>query len=130
MPSSIRPTRDSNPRIRAVPEEVTIDDWPLRDRPVSSSLAITLAVGASWLVIWATRFPPVGGIVGALLALTLWRTWLPLRYELSAEGVVQSAFGWRRRIAWGTIRHYQPCRAGVLLSSDGADSPASPLRGL
>jgi hypothetical protein len=130
MPSSIRPTRDSSPRIRVAPDEVTISDWPLRDRPLPSSLAVTLAAGASWLAVWATNNPAAGGAIAILLALTLWRTWLPVRYQLGGGGVVQSVLGWRRRIAWTAIRNYELHGDGVLLSPDAAVTSLSPLRGL
>jgi hypothetical protein len=78
MPSSIR-TPDDVQRTRRVPEEITIDDWALRDRPLGSSLTVTLAAGLSWLAIWATGVGAVGVVVGLLLAITLWRTLLPVR---------------------------------------------------
>ena len=130
MPSSIRPTRDGGSRIRASPEEVTIDDWPLRDRPLSSAVAFALAAAASWGAIWATGNPAVGAVVAIMLALTLWRTCLPVRYQLGTGGVVQSVLGWRRRIAWTSIRRYELHAEGALLSPDATATPLSPLRGL
>src|SRR5437016_558521 len=90
MPSSLRPPRDSNLTLRAAPDEVTIDDWGIRDRPLGSSLALTLAAGASWLAAWATDAPLVGLVVAVILAVVAWRTWLPVRYEIGATGVTQS----------------------------------------
>jgi hypothetical protein len=130
MASSIRPTRESSTRIRVAPEEVTIDDWPLRDRPLSSSLALTLAAGASWLAVWATGIPAAGAVMAGIFALTLWRTWLPVRYQLGSGGVVRSLLGWRRRIAWMSIRRHELRSDGVLLFPDGADTPLAPLRAL
>jgi hypothetical protein len=130
MASSIRPTRDSSLRLRTAPEEIAIDDWPLRDRPLPSSLAVTLAAGASWLAMWATHQPAIAITIAALLVLTLWRTLLPVRYELGPAGVVQSVLGWRRRIPWMAIDHFEPHADSVLLSPDAAVSALSPLRGL
>ena len=50
------------------------DDWAIRDRPLASSLALTLAAGASWLAGWATAAPAVGFIVASILAIVAWRT--------------------------------------------------------
>ena len=130
MPSSIRPARDGSSRIRHAPEEVLIDDWPLRDRPMASSLGLTLAAGLVWLAVWATRNVPVGAAIGAVLLVTLWRTWLPVHYELGSGGIVQSVLGWRRRIPWTAIRRYEPRSDGVLLFADATTVGFAPLRGL
>jgi hypothetical protein len=130
MPSSIRPTKDSTPRVRALPEELTIVDWPLRDQPVSASLALTLVAGATWLAVWATKSVVAGTFVAVVLAVTLWRTWLPVRYQLGSGGVVQSVLGWRRRIAWSAIRHYEVRTDGVVLSPDVAAPQLTSVRGL
>lgn len=130
MPSSIRPTRDSSLRIRIAPEEVTLRDWPLVDRPLGSLAAIGLAAGLSWLAGWAVGSWLVGVFVGALLALTLWRTWLPVSYELSGGGITQIVLRWRRRIAWTAIRRHEVRDGGVLLLPDADQTPLAPLRGL
>jgi hypothetical protein len=130
MPSSIRPPRDGSSRSRLAFAEVTIDDWPLRDRPLSSAFALALAAGASWLAVLATGSPRVGAIVAVMLSLTLWRTCLPVRYQLTSGGVVQSVLGWRRRIGWSSIHRYELHTEGALLSPDSAITSLSPLRGL
>lgn len=130
MPSSIRPTRDGALRSRLAPEELTIDDWPLRDRPLSSAVALGLAGGAIWLVVWTTGNRLAGAVIVVLLTLTLWRTCLPVRYQLGAGGVVQSTLGWRRRISWSSIRHYELHAAGALISPDSTSTSLSSLRGL
>jgi len=130
MPSSLRPMRDSSLRARAAPEQVTIDDWAIRDRPLSSSLALTLAVGAGWIAGWATEAPWAGVAVATVLVVVAWRTWLPVRYELGSSGVTQSVLGWRRRIPWAAIVQHEVRGSGVLLMPDAMKTPLSPLRGL
>jgi hypothetical protein len=130
MPSSAHPARESSLRIRVAPEEVTIHDWPLRDRPLGSLLALTLGAAASWLVGWKTGQPTAGGLAAAVLAATLWRTWLPVRYELGGSGIVQTIFGWRRRISWIAIQRCEVKHDGVLLLPDATATPLSPVRGL
>lgn len=129
MPSSIRPTRDSQVRLRAAPEEVTISDWGLRDRPLATWVAMTVAALASWLGAWATRSATAGAVVAIVLAISLWRTWLPVRYQLGASGITQSVFGRARRIPWTAIQRYEVQARGVLLLADPAATPLGPLRG-
>lgn len=118
-------------RIRVAPEEVTLTDWPLTQRPIGSLVAIALAGGASWLVGWAAQHWAAGATAGVALAITLWRTWLPVRLEIGGGGVTQVLFGrWRRRIPWTAIRHYEIKADGVLLLPDSVATPLSPLRGL
>jgi hypothetical protein len=130
MPSSIRSSRESGLRARAAPGEVTVVDWPVRDRPVASSLALTIAAGASWLAVWATGNPVAGGVVALLLAVTLWRTWLSVQFHLGADGVTQTVLGRRRRIAWAAIWHVDVRSDGVVLLPDATPTPLSPLRGI
>jgi hypothetical protein len=130
MPLSLPASRESSLRIRVAPEELTLVHWPLRQQPVASALAVLAAAGTSGLAGWATGSPLVGGSVAAVLLLTLWRTVLPVRYELSGSGIVQSLFGWRRRIPWTAILQFELDEQGVLLLPDAVRVPLSPLRGL
>ena len=129
MPSSTRPTRDSQVRLRTAPEEVTVNDWGLRDRPLGSSVAATVAAGMSWVAAWATDSLAAGLVVLAVLAIILWRTWLPLRYQLGSGGVAQSVFGWQRRIPWTEIGGFEVREGGVLLLADAVRTRLAPLRG-
>jgi len=130
MPSSLGSARDGSSRLRQAPEEVTVDDWPLRDRPLGASVALTLAAGLTWLSVWATGVAAVGAAIGVALLLTLWRSWLPVRFQLGSGGIVQTVLGWRRRIPWTAIRRYEPRGEGVLLLADASRAGMSPLRGL
>jgi hypothetical protein len=105
-------------------------DWPLRDQPLGASLALSVAAGAAWLGAWATGNGLVGIVVAALLATTLWRTWLPVRYQLGGTGVEQNVLGFSRRIPWSSIRHFQLRGDGVVLLFDEQVTPLSPLRGV
>jgi hypothetical protein len=84
----------------------------------------------SWLAAWATGSVLTGGFVAASLALTLWRSWLPVRYRLSSVGVSQSVFGRQRRLAWSAIRAYDVRGDGVLLHTAAARTSLAPLCGL
>ena len=128
MPSSA-PQQEIVQRIRVAPEEVTLAVWPLRQRPVSSLAAVAIAAGVSWLV-GSSWQPWAGAVAAAIFAVTLWRMWLPVRYEIGVSGVTQIVLGLRRRIPWPAIRNYVVYADGVLLVPDAEVRPVSPLRGL
>ena len=130
MPSSIRSTNDPLLRPRPIPDEVWLVDWPLREEPIGSSLVLALVAGAGWLAVWATGSAVTGGVMFALLALTLWRTWLPVRYQLGAGGVVQSVLGWERRIAWLEIGRYELQDDGVVFFRDAEAAALAALNGV
>jgi hypothetical protein len=129
MPSSLRPTRDSQVRLRAAPDEVTINDWGVRDRPLATSVALTLAAGASWLAAWASGSFAIGAIVAALLVAILWRTWLPVLYQLNGSGITQSVLGWRRHLPWTAFASYEARESGAFLYADSGGRPLGSLRG-
>ena len=93
-------------------------------------MALAVAAGVSWVAVWATGNTAAGAMVGALLAVTLWRTWLPVQFRIGPEGVVQSVLGWRRRIGWSAIRSFDLRGDGVVLMPDAAPTPLAPLRGI
>ena len=129
MPSTTRPTPNPVPRLRSAPEEVTLLDWPLRERPIGSLLALAAVVAAAGLAGWVTANWVTGVVVGAILTVTMWRTWLPVRYELTGSGIRQSVLGWTRRVPWAAVRQFELRADGALLSPDSVLEPLTPLRG-
>ncbi len=121
---------ESVPRARGAPAEVTIVDWPVRDEPLGASLALSLAAGAVWLAVWATGNGLVGMVMGVLLAATLWRTWLPVRYQLGGGGIEQRVLGFSRRMLWSSIRNFEVRADGVVLYFDAELTVLSLLRGV
>jgi hypothetical protein len=107
-----------------------VDDWGLRDRPLASSVAMTLAAGASWLVAQGTGNLAAGVAIAVVLTIILWRTWLPVRYKLGSGGVTESVLGWGRRTPWGAIQSFEVQESGVMLLADAAPTALAPLRGL
>lgn len=127
MASSIRSSHDPLLRPRPMPDEVSLVDWPLRDEPLGSSLVLALAAGAGWLAVWGSGSAVMGAVILVLLAATLWRTWLPVRFQLGSSGVVQSVLGWERRIAWLEIGRYELQHDGVILFRDAEIRPLAAL---
>src|SRR5262245_4119629 len=130
MPASSRIQRENSPQPRTVPEELTLTDWPLRDRPLVSILTLAIAAGVIWLAVWATRSAAAGALVAVLLAATLWRTWLPVWYQLDPGGITQSVLGRQRRIPWTAIRGHERRSDGVILLPDAGKAQLGALCGL
>ncbi|MEX2174773.1 MAG: hypothetical protein WD872_10455 [Pirellulaceae bacterium] len=116
--------------MRVAPEDVRLVVWPLVQQPVGSLLALGATAAAGGLVGWSTGQAWSGAIAAAALAITLWRTWLPVTYELGPRGITQKLLGRRRRIDWLAIRSYEASERGVLLAPDPQMTALSPLRGL
>jgi len=106
---------------------VSLVDWPLREEPLGSSLVLALAAGGGWLAGWGSGSAVMGVVIVVLLAATLWRTWLPVRFQLGAGGVVQSVLGWERRIAWLEIGRYELQTDGVIFFRDAEAAPLAAL---
>lgn len=129
METSLKATQ-SPLRIRAAPEEVTVRYFGLRDRPLESWFNLFLAVAASALVGTFLRNELWGWSLLLVLLVTLWRTWIPVRYELGPHGITRGMLGRRTRILWTQILNYQVYPGGVLLLPDAVATSLSPLRGM
>ena len=129
MEASVK-TIHSPLRIRVAPEEVTVRYWGLRDDPLGTWLRVILGAGASAAVGKFLGNEAWGWGTLALILITLWRSMIPLRFEISPHGITQIVLGRRTRILWTSILNYQVHSRGVLLLPDAAVTPLSPLRGL
>jgi len=115
---------------REPPPAVRWRSWPLREN-VLGGLGVVVALSAAWLGIhWITEQTHLALLAAVVLAVALWRFFLPTWFELNADGVSQWLFGRCRRIPWRAIRRYEVCSAGVLLLPHADRCPMDPLRGL
>ncbi len=117
-------------RIRVAPEEVTVRFWGLRDEPLGTWLRVILGAAAAVVVSKFLENEWWGWGTMGLVLITLWRSLIPLRFEIGPPGITQIVLGRRTRILWTFILNYQVCSRGVLLLPDAAVTPLSPLRGL
>ena len=118
------------PWAREPPPAMRWRNWPLRDN-VLAGLGVLAALSAAGLgVRWVTEQTHLAWLAVALLALALWRFFLPASFELNADGVSQWRFRRCRRISWNAVRRYEICSAGVLLLPHADRCPMDPLRGL
>ncbi len=129
MEASVK-TGPSPLRIRVAPEEVTVRFWGLRDEPLGTWLRVILGALASAMVGRFLGNEWWGWGTLALVLITLWRSLVPLRFEIGPHGITQIVLGRRTRLLWTSILNYQVLSRGVLLLPDAAVTPLSPLRGL
>ena len=123
----------SEPRhgpVPGLPRPLSVRSWPARDAgwrallPAAAlgALAVLLGLAAqSWLAAAAAA-----GIV----ALSAWRYWLPVDFDLDANGITQRVGRRRWRIPWTAIGGYAIRSEGVALWPAGAGSLASLARGI
>lgn len=122
MPRS-SPPRLNLPGQSLVPEDVVVWNWPLRDEGLKSwamvvgAIAIIALVWAVWGSISFTL------ITAAALTVSLWRLWLPLKWELGLTGVTMVVLGFRRRIPWLAVAKFELGRDGVWLFADREAAP-------
>jgi hypothetical protein len=112
------------------PPSVQLVNWPLRDDGVRAWLMVTMFLAVAVVAASISRSPSMGLVVFAALALAAWRLWIPVRFEFSSNGVVQTVLGRRRRIPWAEFDRYEIRRHGVLLLADAETTPLGALRGL
>jgi hypothetical protein len=93
-------------------------------------MAVMGLVAAGFFVYWQTdRFHLAIG-AGLALAVSAWRFFVPVTFELNAEGVHQWVWGRHRRIPWSDIRHHQMFSSGVLLLPYEHGAPMDVMHGL
>ena len=108
------------------PEDVVVWNWPLRDEGLKSWAILIAAIAITALVwaIWANAAFAL--FTYAMLALALWRLWLPVKWELGLTGITMVVLSFRRRIPWLAVARFELRDDGVWLF---ADREASSQRG-
>ena len=112
------------------PPAVQWRSWPLGESLPGAVLVAAALLGGGAAVRWVTGQTHLALVAAALLAVALWRFFLPVWYELNAEGVSQWVLGRPRRIPWRNVRRYEVCSSGVLLLPRADACPLDVCRGL
>ncbi len=126
MGSSAAPLTVS-PSGSAVPSEVLLRNWPLVHdgwRSLGVVLGTVLTAAAAY---WLSGSWAMTVLTAVVLVSSMWRFWLPVRYQLTAEGIGQFSLGRRRLIPWPAVVRYRVLRRGVLLCFDRSASPLAQL---
>lgn len=112
------------------PPNLRLSCWTARDKPLLALLTVLgfagLGVGGAWL----SASPTLGMLSFAALALSAWRLWIPVAYEIGSRGITQELFGRQRLIPWRDIGRCELRPDGVLLLPDPEATTSSVLRGL
>ena len=103
-------------------------NWPLRDAPVRSlaSLMACIAIAVGCAVL--SHSVSMGLLAGLAMTLALWKLWLPVTTEFEPRGIVLTALGRRRRIAWREIDHLELREGGVFLCTQSLPLHRAALR--
>jgi hypothetical protein len=91
-------------------------------------LAGLFALGVA--VRWMTADAYLPWLAVAALALTMWRMFVPVEFELGHEGIDQQILGRRYRLPWTAIKRYEVLASGVLVLPAAAARPLDVLDGL
>lgn len=127
---SFAPEHHDGPEAAGPPPSVQWRSWPLRDSVWGATGVVGSLAGAGVGVWSLTAKTHLALLAVAVLAIALWRFFLPVWFELNSEGVSQFVFGRRRRVPWKGVRHYEVCPSGVLLLPHADPCPLDACRGL
>jgi hypothetical protein len=119
-PSIVLPIRGG------APPPLSWRSWPLME-PTLLGVLVAAGIGIAVVaaVVLTTGRSDLAMLALVVLALTAWRLWVPISFDVSAMGVTQHAFGRERRLPWQSIRHAQIGRRGVRLVA--TSRPGSPF---
>jgi hypothetical protein len=112
------------------PLSLQLVNWPLRQDGVRAWLMVALLLGVSAASGSIARSYGMGCLVFVALAFSVWRLWVPVKFELTSKGLTQSVLGRRRRIPWSEFARFEVRQKGVLLFVDQDSSPLAALRGV
>jgi len=96
-------------------KEIRYRHWPLRDQPWRSVVLLTIVGCASVLAARAAGNLWAGFAACLALIICLWRMWLPVEFEFSSRGVVQTYWGRQLRVPWRDIARVEFKERGLLL---------------
>lgn len=97
------------------PPPVSWRSWPLGESLTRSSLVLAGLLAAGLAVRGLTGYTHLAPLAVAVLAVSLWRFFLPVVFMLGTDGITESLLGRDRHIPWSAIRRYEIYPKGVLL---------------
>lgn len=117
--SSLPSTASAPALRRGPPPPVSWRSWPLEEGGASAWWLSIVAVGVIVAVGLSTGSPQRTLVACAVLSAAAWRFFVPIHFELSAQGISQEVFGRQRRIPWRAFEGGEVCREGVFLRPAG-----------
>lgn len=106
----------SAPLRRVAPPPLRWRSWPMEEGGPPAWVLTAAMLSLTALTGWVTASAVWAVVACGLLALSAWRYFVPVYFEINPQGVFQEVFGRRRRIAWRSIGQVEICRDGVLLA--------------
>lgn len=89
--------------------------WLLADRKKDIAVLLTFALAVIAAVWYGTQSYSFCLLAAGLLCFSSWRIFIPIRYEINADGIVRDVLGFRRLIVWNQIYSYQVRGSGIFL---------------
>ena len=102
----------------------------MRDDPMRALLVVVGLVAAGLVIRALGAAPYLALLAVAALAVSLWRFFVSIAYELSSDGIDQHFLGRRRRLPWQAIRRYRVCASGLLFLPHASHGVMDVFRGL
>lgn len=127
--SSVRSVENS-PVPPPVEDVVSLRNWPLRD-DVPTSWLLLVAIGAVAVGVGMLSASPLAGAAAWFaMIVSLWRLWLPVRFEIGPRGLAQQVLGWRRLIVWRNIPRVEVRPQGIVFHASSNPSRFALLRSI
>ena len=104
--------------------------WSLWERKLSSLVIFSLIAGLTLAVYHLTGKTHLAVASCVLLLGSVWRLFVPMQFELSADGITEWVFGYRRTILWQEIRSYVIQKEGILTLPHRTRYPLDAVRGI
>lgn len=120
-------TSSSRPAASAPLRELRFQHWPLQQTPLRSSLLFTIVLIVSCAAAWAWQRWWLVAIFFPAVSCSLWRLWLPTRWEIGYRGVAETVLGRTRRTSWRDITHCRLGRRGIYLCTSPSHAPLARL---
>lgn len=125
-PPVVSPTLAPSPAsvAPAAPPAVAWRSWPVRsglNQAWTVVIPVGLAATCAGLGAGEARW---GVVAGALVALAMWRFFVPIDYDLDARGVSERIWGRSRRLPWNRFDFYLAGSRGVTLVRRGRWLPS------
>jgi hypothetical protein len=115
---------------KSPPTSIELVAWPLRDRPGRAWTTIGVLSLVAIAVRWITGSWLLALLASGATSLTVWRIFVPQRFEFSPQGITQQVWRRKRRIAWTAIGRWEPRADGLYLLPATAEAPIDALYGL
>ena len=119
-----------SPPAQAPPAAIRWQSWPLREHPLRTALVALGLLAVGVVVGWLTGRAHLAVLAVAALAVSAWRLFVPVVFELGEAGIDRRILGRRRHIPWEAIHRHEVGPDGLLLLADEDRSPLCHLRAL